>query len=292
MDMTIQKDENQPVLKDRRHALNGFGGVFFSPVASLLQNWELFRRLLTRDIQSSVRGSVLGTAWIVVIPLVLVAIYTFVFGVVLNSVWASETRSKLEVPLIYFTGLMIFSFFMEVITRAPEYIRQNKTYVTKMIFPIEILDWVLVGTAAFKLVISFSLLVVFMVLLTGRIPAGILLVPLLILPFILLIVGLAWIISALGTFVRDFNHAVAALGPVFMFISPIFYSVEQVPEDFRFIYLINPLTFVLENMRGLLFFDGSISWAAYAVYWLVAALVFVGGFFFFERARPGFADVI
>ena len=266
--------------------------ILFNPILTLYRNWDLFWQLLLRDIQASVRGSVLGIAWIVIVPLVLVAIYTFVFGIVLKSAWASQTQSKLEVPLLYFTGLMVFSFFLEVIMRAPEFLRQNQTYVTRMIFPIEILGWVLVGTAVFKLLISLGLLVLFTVIVLGTIPLSLIWVPIVFLPFILLVAGLAWIISALGTYIRDLNHALAALGPVMMFMSPIFYSVKQVPEGFVFIYALNPLSFVIETLRGLIFFDQSIIWTSYLGYCAAALVIFFGGYTFFERVRPGFADVI
>lgn len=263
-----------------------------SPFASLVKNQNLFWQLLVRDVQSSVRGSALGLAWIIITPLVLVAIYTFVFGFVLKSAWFSETESTVVVPLIYFTGLMTFSFFMEVITRAPEFIHSNRTYVTKIIFPIEILDWVLVGSAAFKLAAAMILLALFLLMTTGEMPVAMLLAPIVIAPLAIVCVGLGWLFSALGTYIRDIQQVLLALGPVMMFVSPIFYDINQVPEAFRGVFWINPLTFVLETLRGLLFFDRPVNWLAYAVYWLVALMVFYCGYAFFQRARRGFADVV
>lgn len=262
------------------------------PVRPLIANRSLFWLLLKRDLHANVRASVLGIAWIIITPLVLVAVYTFVFGIVLKSAWFARTGSPLEVPLIYFTGLMVFSFFMEVITRAPEFIRVNRTYVTKIVFPVEMLDWVLVGTALFKLAASFALLCLFLLLALGQLPAGLLGVPLVLLPLIILTTGLAWYLSAVGTFVRDLNQFLLAIGPVLMFVSPIFYSLDQIPDQFRAFFWVNPLTFVLETLRGLLFFGQGINWQAYGLYWLAALAVFASGFAFFRKARTGFADVI
>lgn len=253
---------------------------------------SLVWQLLKRDLHANVRGSILGLGWIIITPLVLVAIYTFVFGVVLKSAWFARAGSPLEVPLIYFTGLIAFSFFMEVITRAPDFIRVNKTYVTKIVFPVEVLDWVLVGTALLRLGASLILLAVFLFIVMGGLPSGLLAVPLVLLPFVLLATGLAWFLSAVGTYVRDLNQLLLAIGPVLMFISPIFYSIDQVPEAFRPFFWANPLTFVLETLRSLLFFGGGIDWQAYGLYWIGALAAFSGGFAFFRRARPGFADVI
>ena len=263
-----------------------------SPFSTLYTHRELFVRLLKRDIQSSFRGSALGLLWVVITPLVLVGIYSFVFGVILKSSWAVQTQTALDVPLLYFTGLMFFSFFMEILSRSPDFIRQNKSYVTKMIFPVEIMDWVLIGTATFKLVIALTLLILFMVLLTGRLPLTVLQVPILLFPFLMMMVGIAWVISALGTFIRDFSHVFTAIGPVLLFVSPVFYTVEQVPDVAQPFYYINPVTYIVESLRGVLFFDRTISWPAYGAYFLVSMLLMVGGFKFFQRVRPGFADVI
>lgn len=266
--------------------------VLVEPLESLWRNRQLFRRVLSRDILSMVRGSVLGLAWVVVIPLVLVAIYTFVFGVVLPSTWSAETRSPLEVPLIFFAGLTVFGFFMEVITRAPNVIRDNSVYVKKIVFPLDILAWMLAGTAMFKLLINFTLLLLFLLLLTGGIPAKVLLVPVLLAPFVVMTVGLAWIAAAIGAYIRDLPHAIQALTPILMFVSPIFYAVQQVPESVRAVYLFNPLTFVLEGIRSLLFFDTVFPLRGLALYTVAALLVYAAGYVFFQRLRPGFSDVV
>jgi lipopolysaccharide transport system permease protein len=264
----------------------------FNPLTTIFSNWDLFVRLLARDLQATVRGSILGLAWIVISPLAMVAIYTFVFGTILDSVWTVGNPQPLEIPLIYLTGLVVFGFFMEIMLRAPDYIRANKTYVTKIVFPIELLDWVLVASAAAKLLISLVLIVIFLTLVTGQMPLTVLLLPFIVLPFVVLATGLAWFISAFGTFVRDAGHAMIAFAPALMFMSPIFYSVEQVPQDFSWIYIFNPLTFVIEASRGILFFEQGITLSAYASYWGAALVIFFFGYWFFTRARRGFVDVL
>jgi lipopolysaccharide transport system permease protein len=268
------------------------GGRLTEPFRSLWRHRELYRRVLLRDIQAAFRGSVLGLAWIVLIPLFLVTIYTFVFGAVLHSTWVGATRSSFEVPLIFFMGLTVFSFFMEVISRATNHIRDNKTYVTKIIFPVDILCWVLVGTALFKFCVNLALLLLFLAVFTGRLPMGVFLLPALIVPFVLLTLGIAWMLAAVGAFVRDLSHVLQALGPIIMFISPVFYSVQQVPEAFQTAYFLNPLTFTLESMRNLLFFDTVFSVQSYAIYLAASVVVFTTGYRFFQKLRPGFSDVI
>ena len=267
-------------------------GWFSRPVAALWVRRELFRRVLVRDIESSFRGSALGLLWIVLIPLVMVVLYTFVFGVVMKSAWAAETTSPFEVPLIYFAGLAVAGFFLEVVNRAPNTIRAHQSYVKKVIFPLDLLGWMLVGTAGVKLLISFSLLAIFLSVVEGRVALEVLYVPVLVAPLAVLLLGIAWILCAIGTYVRDLGHVLAVVAPVIMFVSPVFYALAQVPPAIRPVYLLNPLTFVLESVRQVLFLGGGVSWSGYGLYWLVAVLIFALGFQFFERARPGFADVV
>jgi len=270
----------------------GLAQALWRPLEALLRNGQLYRRVLERDIKSTFRDSALGLAWIVVIPLVLVAIYSFVFGLVLPSAWSKSTRTPLEVPLLFFTGLTVFSFFMEVVGRSPNFIRENAVYVKKIVFPLEILPWVLIGTALFRFAINFALLLVFLAIFTGGVPAKALLLPLVLAPFVLMTAGLSWLLSAVGTYVRDLPHAIQALAPIIMFVSPIFYSVAQVPQPFATAYYANPLTFVLESVRGALFFDTAPPAAGLLAFAAASLLVYAAGYAFFQRARPGFADVV
>lgn len=262
------------------------------PFINLAERWQLFRRVLRRDIEASFRGSALGLLWIVLIPLVMVALYTFVFGVVMKSAWAIPTASPLQVPLIYFTGLSISGFFMEVLNRSPNFIRAHTSYVKKVIFPLDLLPWVVVGTAAVKLAIGLALLEIFLSVIEGRVAIEVLYLPVLLAPFLLMLVGVSWTLSAIGTYVRDLGHVLAVVSPVVMFVSPVFYALDQVPEAARPFYWLNPLTFELESARNVLFLGQGIDWGGYALYWLIAAVVFTLGFGFFQRARSGFADVV
>lgn len=267
-------------------------GAPWEPLLSLWSHRELFLRILSRDLQSAFRGSLLGLAWIVVIPLVLVTIYSFVFGVVLNAGWQITPRSRLEIPLIYFTGVIVFLFFMEIVTRSPNCIRDNKTYVTKIIFPVDILSWVLAGTSLVKFTVNVCLLIALLAFATGSVPSGVLMLPLLMVPFVLMAVGLSWMLAAVGAFIRDLSHALAAIMPIIMFVSPVFYPVDRVPEPFRTAYYLNPLTYMLESVRGLLFFGTPVHLGGYLAFWLASVVTFVLGYALFRRLRPGFADVV
>lgn len=266
--------------------------LFAEPFLSPWRHRQLFRRVLSRDIEATFRGSAFGLAWIVLIPLALVVIYSFVFGVILNAKWATPVQTPYDVPLIYFCGIMVFSFFMEPIIRATTFIREQRAYVTKIIFPVELLGWVLIGTSLFKFCVNLTLLLAAITVVHGAFPVHALMIPVLMLPLLLMTIGVVWFLAGIGAFVRDLAHALQALGPIIMFISPIFYSAAQIPAAYRSWFFANPLTFFLESMRGLLFFDTPFDWGSYLIYLGVALVVALSGFAFFQRLRPGFADVV
>jgi lipopolysaccharide transport system permease protein len=283
---------SDPVEMPSEPARTGIVAALLRPMTSVWERRVLFRRVLRRDIEASFRGSALGVLWIVLIPLAMVAVYTFVFGVILQSAWQTADVPPTVVPLIYFCGIVIFGFFIEVVNRSPNHIRSNATYVKKVIFPLDLLDWVLVGSAATRLAVGLLLLAVFIIIVQQRLPVEMLLLPVLLAPVAVMMLGVAWILSAIGTYVRDLGHMITVVSPVIMFVSPVFYSLQQVPEAFRGIYMINPMSFPLEHARQILFFGQGIPWADYGLYWLAAIVVFYAGYLFFQRARPGFADVV
>ncbi|WP_158266872.1 ABC transporter permease [Alsobacter soli] len=264
----------------------------FVPATALWRHWSLFRRLLARDVLSAFRGSVLGLAWVVLIPLSFVAIYSFVFGVIVKTTWANEARAPFETPLIYFMSLMMFGFFMEAITRSANLIRDHATYVNKIVFPLDLLGWVLAGTALMKLGINAALLAGALAIVTAAIPWKLLVLPLLLAPFVVLTLGVIWIFSAVGAYLRDLALGLQAAAPVLTFLTPIFYSVDQVPPAARGMFYLNPLTFPIESARGAVFMERPVSWEGYGLYWLSALAVFTLGGWCFQRLRPGFADVV
>ena len=252
----------------------------------------LFGLLVRRDIESQFRGSILGLAWVVLIPASLVLIYTFVFGVVLKMNWTRPTGNPLDVPLIYFFGISLFAFFMEVILRAPRCLHENAAYVTKVVFPLEMLVWVQVSTALVKLAINLVLLGVLSALFGSGVPAAALLLIAWIAPLVLMSAGIAYAMAAIGAYVKDLSHVLQAVGPILVFMSPVFYSLGQVPAAYHAVYMANPLTLALENGRGLLFPGQPHEWTTWPVYLLAALAVLWLGRRFFARMRPGFADVV
>jgi homopolymeric O-antigen transport system permease protein len=253
---------------------------------------QLVVRLTVREIEARFRGSLLGKVWAGILPLFMLGFYTFVFGVLLKVRWPGLEGSTFQVALLYFSGLILFDFVLECLTRAPALLAEQISYVKKVLFPLEILAWVVVGGALFRVLVGSAILLVFYLAIDGLPPVSALAAPLLVLPLALVAVGFTWFLSAIGVFVRDFRHAVLVLAPVTMFLTPIFFPLSTVSEPLRSLLYLNPLTFIIESMRATLFMGEWPNWPALALYTVVAwAFAWAGrGWFLFVRGE--FADVV
>lgn len=234
----------------------------------------------------------MGLAWSVVNPLLLLAVYTFVFSVVFKARWGgNEALSHADFALNVFTGLIFFNLFAECFGRSATLILHHATYVTKVVFPLEILPWTVLGSALFHFLIGCFILLCFQAYLHGTISFSLLYLPLLLAPFCLLLMGLMWFLSALGVYLRDIGQVIGLVTTMLMFLSPIFYPVTALPEPYRILFLLNPMTFIIEQARSLLN-DGMPLWQPLGIYALFSAFACWAGFAWFQKTRKGFADVL
>ena len=222
-------------------------------IASLWRNRYLIKKSIQREVVGRYRGSFLGIFWSFFHPMFMLAVYTFVFSVVFKARWQSGSDSKTEFALILFSGLMVFNLFSECINRAPSLLLAHASYVKKVVFPLEILPWVVIGGATFHLGISLAVWLIAYTLLFGVPHATALLLPVVLVPLVLFTAGLSWWLASIGVYLRDVSQFVSIVTTAMMFLSPIFYSTASLPEQFRVIMQLNPLTPVIEQTRDLLF---------------------------------------
>jgi lipopolysaccharide transport system permease protein len=220
-------------------------------------------------------------------------IYTFVFSFVFKARWGINTdETRAEFAIVLFVGLIVHSLFSECINRAPSLILSNVNYVKKVVFPLEILSWVALGSALFHATISFSVLLVANLVINLSIPYTIVFFPLVILPLLFATIGIAWFLAATGVFVRDISHTTGILTTILLFISPVFYPLSALPSEIQPILLLNPLTFIIEQARQVLIWGKTPDWIGIAIYLGVSILIAWIGFFWFQKMRRAFADVL
>ncbi len=259
---------------------------------SLWGHRNLIRSLVTREILGRYRGSFFGILWSFFNPVFMLLIYTFVFSVVLKARWSAASESRTEFALVLFAGLIVFNLFSECISRAPGLILSNANYVKKVVFPLDILPWVSLGSALFHTVISLGVWLVAHFILFGAPHLTSIWLPAVLLPLVLFVIGLSWIFASLGVFLRDVSQLTGILITTAMFLSPIFYPATALPEEYRYLLFLNPLTPAIEMARDVLFWGKPPDFILLTTYTIASAFIAWIGFAWFQKTRKGFADVL
>ena len=268
-----------------------------SPLAlckSLWCNRQLIIQMTKREVVGRYKGSAMGLAWSFFNPVFMLVVYTFVFSEIFKSRWGGVggDDSKTQFAVVLFVGMIVLGLFSEVLNRAPSLILGNVNYVKKVIFPLEILPIIAMGAALFHSLISLCVLLAAFALFNGYLQWTAVFIPLVLLPLVIVTTGLAWILAAIGVFLRDVGQTIGIITTVLMFLSPVFYPVTAVPERFRPFIMANPLTFIIEQARDVLIWGNTPNWIGLGVYTLVASKVAWAGFALFQKTRKGFADVL
>lgn len=260
---------------------------------------SLVVQLAQREVVGRYRGSVLGILWSLLTPLFMLAVYTFVFGTIFKARWTPDKatsavgeHSTTEFAIILFAGLIIFQLFAEVVNRSPGLILGNVNYVKKIVFPLEVLPVVALGSALFHALVSMFVLFAFILLFMDGIKLTAILLPVVLAPFALLILGLAWFLASLGVYFRDIAQILGPVVTSLMFLSPIFFPASALPDWLQPYLVLNPITVPVEETRNMLIWGRVPDWTALGLYSLIAIVIAWLGFVWFQKTRKGFADVV
>lgn len=257
-----------------------------------LRHTGLIGQLARREIQARYQESMLGTLWAVLTPLLSLVVYTLVFRHIFNARWGSTGATSVEFALQLYAGLAVFNFCAECLSRAPRLVQDQPNLVKKVVFPLEILPWILVLSAFFHLAISLCLLLLASAWILGSWPPTLVALPLVWLPLLPLALGFGWLLSSLGVFLKDINQVLGTLITLLMFLSPVFYPVEALPADWRPLMKFNPLAQILENTRHVVLDGLWPDWYELGILLAAGTLVALAGAAFFNATRHGFADVL
>jgi lipopolysaccharide transport system permease protein len=253
---------------------------------------ELIFSLVQREINSRYRNSIAGLIWSIITPAFTLLVYTLVFTKVFTVRWPGSNESPTEFALLIFIGMTIFNLFSECVLRAPALIVTNTNYVKKIVFPLEALPWTSLGVGLFHMLVGSAVWLVFHGLMIGAPPISGILYPFILFPLILLILGLSWIVSALGVYFRDISHIIGALLLPLMFLTPVFYPTSALPPEFHQAMALNPLAQVIENARTVLFWGGMPNFTEWGESVVLSAIFAILSLWFFQKSREGFSDVL
>lgn len=264
-----------------------------SLLTSVFRHRFLVSQMTKREIVGRYKGSVLGLFWSFVTPVILLTMYTLVFSVVFKARWGSgSSGSRSEFAIFLFVGMIVHGLFAEVLTRAPTLVLANVNLVKKIVFPLELLPVIAVGTSLFHAALSLLALAAAVMLLQGAVPWTWVFIPVVLLPLVLLALGIAWGLSSLGVFLRDVAHPIGLLMTLLLFASPVFYPVSALPQAAQPWVALNPLTFIIEQARMVLIVGSAPDAGGLFVYFAIAAAVAWLGYAWFQKTRKGFANVL
>jgi lipopolysaccharide transport system permease protein len=259
----------------------------YPKAASISKNFWLVSQLTKRDFMQRYKGTFLGILWPVLYSLLFLTIFSFVFTVVLSVRWGTASGSG---ALMIFCGLVPHLFIAEVMGRSPTVILGAANFVKKVIFPVQLLPVVAVNSAFALCIINIILLIIFSIVDGVGSAETIVIMMMLCLPLYLFALGLGWLLSSVGVYFRDISQIAPVLTQLMMFMAPVFYPIENIPENIRTYFYLNPLTYFVEAFRDSL--HGTFSLSGWLVATLVYALFALGSMLIFRRLRVAFGDLL
>lgn len=266
--------------------------IITGPFRVALEHGSLVRELTKREILGRYRGANFGLLWALIAPFLMLAVYSLAFGGVLGSRWPTVDGKQGNFTLILFIGLILHAFLAECLTQAPRLVSGNTSYVKKVVFPLEVLPWPMVLSALFHLFMNLVAYLVLAVFIGQSVGWTLVLFPLVVLPLVWLALGLGWGLAALGVYFRDINQIIGVLSTALLFTSTAIVPISVIPEGMRWIYRMNPLSFIIDQARDVVIWGRIPDWQGLAVYSILALLVFYMGYSLFRATRRGFADVL
>jgi homopolymeric O-antigen transport system permease protein len=253
---------------------------------------DLIAAILRRELRERFSGSMAGWVWAVVAPVISLVTYTIVFGGAVKLPNNAESKSSMDYALFVFGGLVAFNFFTEMAYRAPSLLHEYAHYIKQTMFPAEMLPIISTLRATTYASIGLALMLLCQLVFAGELHWTVLLLPLWFIPFLGFLIGITWLLSAMGAFTRDTAYLMMTIAPVLMFATPVFYSHETLSPDAKLWMYANVLTGFIEIIRDLVVFGKIPNGLVIAWTLFISMFFFWFGYWFFRRQQDAIADVI
>lgn len=267
----------------------------FSPlviVRSLMTHRQLIASLIQREVMGRYQGSLGGIFWSLLTPILMLLVYTFVFGLVFKARFSGTGDLEANFGLALFIALIVFGIFSECLTKSASLIISNVNFVKKIVFPLELLPLITIGASFFHAAVSFVVWLCFYMIVMGTPGFTILLFPFLLIPIAAFSLGTLWLLSSLGVYLRDIDQFIGVFTTALMFLSAVFYPISSLPEAYQSWMHLNPFAVLIDQSRTLLIWGEIPDLFTYAKITIISLLYAWLGFVCFQKLRKGFADVI
>ena len=262
------------------------------PFDAWLSHRSLTWEIAKRDVLGRYRGASFGLLWSLISPFFMLLIYTLAFGYLLKSRWPGTNGDIADYSMLLFIGLIVHGFFAECLNRAPTLIVSSPNLVKRIVFPLQVLPWMMVLSALFHTIANSLVYVVLNFLLRGELGPTMLLLPLVVSPLAVAALGVGWLLSSLSVFLRDIGQVTGVLAMAMLFLSSAIVPVDSLPENYQWLFRLNPLTFIIDQAREVAFWGRMPNWIGLGLYAMGALLFAYFGYAVFQKTRRGFADVL
>lgn len=264
-------------------SLQGFLGLW--------SHADLIAKFVWRDFEGRFRGSLLGAVWPLLNPLGHLLLYTFLFSIILQVRFAN-TNSTADFALYLMTAYIPWTAMSEALSGATTRVLEVPNLVKRVVFPLEILPLILPISSFFNAIIGLALVTLFAFFQSGHFHGTTLLLPLVLIPHFLFTAGLCWLVASIGVFIRDCKHFMALGLSAGMYLTPIVYPAERLPENLRFLLWVNPVSGMITDYRRLVLEGTLPELIPYLAYTTISMVVCALGFHFFFKTKNSFADVV
>ena len=263
----------------------------WQPLWQLPSRADLVFSFAKRELLGRYKGSALGIAWAVLTPVVMIAIFTFIFAGIFGARFGVND-SHWDYALYLFCGLLPWSMFQESIQQSATTIVVHSNLVKRVVFPLEALPAAQVFAALGNQLFATVALLIATIIIRQQLEFTAFWLPVLLIPQLLFALGASWLVASLGVFLRDITQGITLLLMAWMYLTPIIYPEAIVPERFRGFIDYNPFTSLVRSYRRI-FLDGAApDWTGLAYFTIFALLIFIVGYWWFARTRKSFADVV
>jgi lipopolysaccharide transport system permease protein len=262
------------------------------PFSALSKHWSLTLELTKRDVLGRYRGSSFGLLWSLISPFFMLLVYSFAFGFVMKARWPQSENGEAHYSVILFVGLIVHGFFAECLNRSPFLITGNVNFVKRVIFPLEILPWPMMVSALFHAFMNTLVFLLLHALLDHSLVWTTLLLPVVLFPLVLLTLGVSWLFAAIGVYLRDIGQVTGVLSTAMLFLSSAMFPLDALPQQYRWLLVMNPLTFIIDQAREVMLWGKFPDWTGLGVYAAFSLVAMYLGYGVFRLTRRGFADVV
>lgn len=266
--------------------------ALLAPFRLLTAHSALVAELTRREVNGRYRGASLGLLWSLVSPFLFLVIYAIAFGAVMGGRWPEAQASGTPFSIVLFAGMIPYFVLSECMTRSPELVVGNPAYVKRVVFPLELLPWPMLFSILFHSAMNVLVFLAMRLAMEGQMAWTVVYLPFVIIPIAILGLGVSWFLASISVYFRDVRQVVGLASMSLLFLSSVMVPMAAVPERYRMIFMLNPVSFIAEQSRAILIWEQAPDWMGLLRYTMVALAFMYAGYAWFMATKRGFADVL